>query len=73
MADRGHVRHGTIAAMSLVIASFALAALGRVRFWPLLVTGIVMDLGVQANVVFGQLARSTSSTSTSETGSTPCT
>lgn len=54
LADRGHVRQGTIAAMSLVIVSFAIAALGRVRFWPLLVTGIVMDLGVQANVVFGQ-------------------
>lgn len=54
LADRGHVRQGTIAAMALVAATFVLAAFGRTHFWPLLVTGVFLDMGVQANLVFGQ-------------------
>ncbi|RFC65324.1 MFS transporter [Fulvimarina endophytica] len=54
LADRGHARRGTVIAISLAIAAFVLAWFGKTVFWPLLLAGIVIDLGVQANLVLGQ-------------------
>ncbi|MEN3794612.1 MFS transporter [Fulvimarina sp. MAC3] len=54
LADRGHVRTGTTIAISLAIIAFVLAWFGETTFWPLLLAGIVIDLGVQANLVLGQ-------------------
>ncbi|EAU41884.1 putative transporter protein [Fulvimarina pelagi HTCC2506] len=54
LADRGHTRTGTIVAIALAIFAFVLAWFGETTFWPLLLAGIVIDLGVQANLVLGQ-------------------
>ncbi|WP_322185650.1 MFS transporter [Fulvimarina sp. 2208YS6-2-32] len=54
LADRGHTHVGTMVAICLAIAAFVLAWFGQTTFWPLLLAGIVIDLGVQANLVLGQ-------------------
>lgn len=54
LADRGHSRIGTIGAMLAVILGFALALLGETQLAALVVAGILIDLGVQANLVIGQ-------------------
>lgn len=54
LADRGHSRAGTIAAIAAVIGGFLLALLGTRSLPALIVAGILIDLGVQANLVIGQ-------------------
>lgn len=58
LADRGHSRLATGLAIGLVLLSFVLAALGVLggpwALAALVVAGIVLDLGVQANLVVGQ-------------------
>lgn len=54
LADRGHSRAGTVAAIVIVIAGFALALLGTHSLAALVAAGILVDLGVQANLVIGQ-------------------
>ncbi|GGD92168.1 MFS transporter [Aureimonas endophytica] len=54
LADRGHSRRGTLTAMSCVVAGFALALAGPHSVAALVVAGILVDLGVQANLVIGQ-------------------
>ena len=54
LADRGHTVIGTTIAISLAVFAFVLAWFGQTVFWPLLLAGVVIDLGVQANLVFGQ-------------------
>ncbi len=57
LADRGQTRVGTAVAMVLVALGFAIAWLGRDgAFAAFVIAGIVIDLGVQANLVFGQRA-----------------
>ncbi len=54
MADRGLIRPGTCLALALVAAGFALALLGRHSLIMLVLAGILVDLGVQINLVLGQ-------------------
>ncbi|MCP3055390.1 MFS transporter [Aurantimonas marianensis] len=54
LADRGYTRIGTIAAIATVIAAFVAALFGGVSMAALVAAGILIDLGVQANLVFGQ-------------------
>ncbi|KAB0681942.1 MFS transporter [Aureimonas leprariae] len=54
LADRGHSRRGTLLAMGCVILGFALALAGAHSVAALVVAGILVDLGVQANLVIGQ-------------------
>lgn len=54
LADRGHQRIGTIVAISTVIAGFAAAFLGARSLAALVLAGVLIDLGVQANLVIGQ-------------------
>ncbi|WP_062113595.1 MFS transporter [Aureimonas sp. AU40] len=54
MADRGHSRRGTLLAISLVLVAMAIAFLGKHSLAALVVAGILVDLGVQANLVIGQ-------------------
>ncbi|ALN74078.1 MFS transporter [Aureimonas sp. AU20] len=54
MADRGHSRLGTLLAISLVLVAMAIAFLGTHSLAALVVAGILVDLGVQANLVIGQ-------------------
>ena len=54
LADRGYTRIGTIAAIATVIAAFVAALFGGVSLAALVAAGILIDLGVQANLVFGQ-------------------
>ena len=60
MADRGWSRIGTGVALVSVIIGFALAHFGAVgekgALLPLLFGGVLLDLGVQANLVLGQRA-----------------
>ncbi|MCE7029926.1 MFS transporter [Jiella avicenniae] len=53
LADRGHSRIGTAAALSMVIVAFLLATDGT-SLIALVVAAVAIDLGVQANLVFGQ-------------------
>lgn len=53
LADRGYSRIGTIAALSMVIAAFVVATYGT-SLAALVFAAVVVDLGVQANLVFGQ-------------------
>jgi predicted MFS family arabinose efflux permease len=54
LADRGHSRRGTLLAMGCVVFGFALALAGTQSIAALVVAGILIDLGVQANYVIGQ-------------------
>lgn len=54
LADRGHQRIGTIVAMLAVVAGFAAAFLGARSIAALVLAGVLIDLGVQANLVIGQ-------------------
>ncbi|WP_427025782.1 MFS transporter [Aureimonas ureilytica] len=54
MADRGHSRRGTLIAISLVLVAMLVAFLGTHSLAALVVAGILVDLGVQANLVIGQ-------------------
>ncbi|KQT52854.1 MULTISPECIES: MFS transporter [unclassified Aureimonas] len=54
LADRGYQRIGTIVAMLAVAAGFASAFLGAHSLVALVVAGVLVDLGVQANLVIGQ-------------------
>ncbi|MDE2145391.1 MAG: MFS transporter [Burkholderiales bacterium] len=59
LADQGHTRVATGAALSLAVAAFVLAGLagaGAGSLGLLLVAGIGLDLAVQANMVLGQRA-----------------
>jgi predicted MFS family arabinose efflux permease len=52
LADRGHGRNATIGAMLMVMAGFALAGFEAIAGF--VAAGILIDLGVQANLVVGQ-------------------
>ncbi|TPW30726.1 MFS transporter [Pararhizobium mangrovi] len=54
LADRGHGYAGTIAALSIAIAAFALAIFGNHSLLALLAAGVLLDLGVQGNMVISQ-------------------
>ncbi|GGD20467.1 MFS transporter [Aureimonas glaciei] len=54
LADRGHSRTGTIGAMLAAVVGFGLALFGETSLAALVVAGILVDLGVQANLVIGQ-------------------
>jgi predicted MFS family arabinose efflux permease len=57
LADAGHTRVGTAVALAMVLAAFGIGALGagpQGSLAALVVAGIVLDLGVQANLVLGQ-------------------
>ncbi|MBB3999316.1 MFS transporter [Aureimonas pseudogalii] len=54
LADRGLSRIGTMGAISLVAGAMALAFLGAGSLAAFVVAGILLDLGVQANLVIGQ-------------------
>lgn len=54
MADRGHSRRGTLIAISLALGAMAIAFLGTHSLIALVLAGILVDLGVQANLVIGQ-------------------
>jgi len=54
LADRGHSHVGTVVALSMVIVAFAGAIFGTSSFIALLIAAVLVDLGVQANLVFGQ-------------------
>jgi predicted MFS family arabinose efflux permease len=59
LADRNHGRPGTVVALLAIIAAFVLAAwagLAGHSFIALAVSGILLDAGVQANLVFSQRA-----------------
>lgn len=59
LADAGHTRVGTFVALVMVLAAFGIGALGagtHGSLAALVIAGIVLDLGVQANLVFGQRA-----------------
>ena len=57
MADRGHGQRATGLSMALVAASFVLSWIGgHGSVAALLAAGVVLDLGVQANMVVGQRA-----------------
>ncbi|MBO0902254.1 MFS transporter [Jiella sonneratiae] len=53
LADRGYARIGTVAAISMVIGAFLLATFGT-SLVALVVAAVAIDLGAQANLVFGQ-------------------
>ena len=54
LADRNYIRPGTILSIGLGVLSFALAWFGENTFWMLVLAGIVIDLGVQGNMVLSQ-------------------
>ena len=54
MADRGHSLRGTLIAISLVLGAMVIAFLGTHSLAALVIAGILVDLGVQANLVIGQ-------------------
>jgi predicted MFS family arabinose efflux permease len=54
LADRGLSRIGTMGAISLVAVAMALAFVGAGSLAAFVVAGILLDLGVQANLVIGQ-------------------
>ncbi len=56
LADRGHARLATGLAMGLVGAAFALAWTGQDSIVALVASAVLLDLGVQANLVIGQRA-----------------
>jgi predicted MFS family arabinose efflux permease len=57
LADAGHTRVGTAVALSTVLVAFGIGAFGagmHGSLAALVIAGIVLDLGVQANLVLGQ-------------------
>lgn len=57
LADRGHTRIATGAALASVALAFPLSRIGNSHSLPMLLAGgILLDLGVQANLVLGQRA-----------------
>ena len=54
LADRGHVRPGTAVAFCLAIVTFALAWVSHANFWVLMFAGVLIDFGVQGNMVLSQ-------------------
>lgn len=58
LADAGYSRPGSAAALTLVLTSFAISALGATLHSVILLAlaGVALDFGVQANNVFGQRA-----------------
>lgn len=54
LADRGHGRMATGAAMVMVGAAFVLAWIGRDSIAALVASAVLLDFGVQANLVIGQ-------------------
>ncbi len=58
LADRGHSRVGTVLGLGAICVAFLLAALGAWAHSIILLAaaGIVLDGGVQSNLVFGQRA-----------------
>jgi predicted MFS family arabinose efflux permease len=54
LADRNYIRPGTILSIGLGVLSFVLAWFGENTFWMLVLAGIVIDLGVQGNMVLSQ-------------------
>ena len=57
MADRGWSRTGTGLAIAAVVAGFGMAYFGaNGALLPLILGGVLLDLGVQANLVLGQRA-----------------
>ncbi|WP_083507844.1 MFS transporter [Aureimonas frigidaquae] len=54
LADRGYTRVGTAAAMGLAVAAMLVAAVAGGSMALFILSGILIDLGVQANLVFGQ-------------------
>ncbi len=57
LADRGHTKIATGAALASVALAFPLSRIGHSQSLPMLLAGgILLDLGVQANLVLGQRA-----------------
>ncbi len=56
LADRNFGRPGTVMALLAIVAAFLLAAWGRHSVIALAVAGVLLDAGVQANLVFSQRA-----------------
>lgn len=56
LADRDHGRLGTVVALTSIIAAFLLAGLGSHSVIALAAAGVLLDAGVQANLVFSQRA-----------------
>lgn len=54
LADRGHTHWGSIIAISVAISSFIIAWFGQHVFWLLVLAGMVLDVAVQANMIFSQ-------------------
>lgn len=54
LADRGHARVGTAVAIGIAVLAFVLALFGETSLAALVAAGILIDLGVQANLVLGQ-------------------
>lgn len=54
LADRGHARIGTIGALALAALAMALAWAGAGSLAALVLAGILLDFGVQANLVIAQ-------------------
>ena len=54
LADHGWTRAGTGVAQAMVLAAFLLAWIGSGSLPALVAAGVLLDLGVQANLVFGQ-------------------
>ncbi|MCQ8781487.1 MFS transporter [Mangrovibrevibacter kandeliae] len=54
LADRGHTVLGTVIAMLLVIGAFVAALFGQTSLVALVFAGVILDLGVQANMVISQ-------------------
>ena len=54
LADRGHTWLGTVLAMSVVVVALVCALFGKASLAALIAAGVLIDFGVQANLVFGQ-------------------
>lgn len=54
LADRGYARPGTAIALCLSILTFALAWVSDANFWVLMLAGVLIDFGVQGNMVLSQ-------------------
>lgn len=54
LADRGHTRIGTIAALATAIIAFVSAYFGNLSLAALVVAAVLIDLGVQGNMVISQ-------------------
>ncbi|MCI5078178.1 MFS transporter [Oricola sp.] len=54
MADRGFARPGTAVAIGLGLITFLIAWISQANFWALMVAGVLIDFGVQGNMVLSQ-------------------